>query len=84
MANFMRDDGRGKWEVDRIDGSQVEWRRREAVAGEASIDGGSGWVVDISVDGAPPETQPDFTAGVPDHRQELEIRVPHIKARQCK
>ena len=80
MATYMRDDERGNWEEATIVGSHVEWRRRRSVAGEHLVDGGTGWVVDISVDGAPPHVQPDFNEGVPDRQQELEMRVGQIKA----
>lgn len=80
MTTYMRDDERGNWEETTIDGTHVEWRRRSSVAGEHTIDGGSGWVIDISLNGAPPHVQPDFNEGIPDRRQELELRVRQIKA----
>lgn len=76
MLKYMRDDGLGEWNVDQIDGSHVEWRRREARAVDASF--GTAYVVDISVDGHAPTTFPDFDDKVP-FDQQLEFCVRQMK-----
>ena len=78
MATNMKDDGLGEWIEQEIDGSHVEWRRRESQADEVQIDLGGSHVIDISIDGNPPVKQFDFNEGV-DQAAELELRVKNLK-----
>ena len=76
MIKQMPDDGLGDWTAQEIDGVQVQWRRREYRASEALH--GTDFVIDISLDGAPPVTQPDFNENV-DASQELALRVSFLR-----
>ena len=65
MATYMPDDGLGEWTEEEIHGAHVEWRCRDSRAEEAHF--GTQTVVDISVNGAPPQTFADFAESVSFH-----------------
>jgi hypothetical protein len=73
----MPNDGLGVWTIRYIDGSHVEWRRRLVRAEDAHH--GTQYVVDISIDGKPPRTGPDFNE-ILDSDHELALRVRELKA----
>ena len=63
MPTYMHEDGLGEWTEEEIHGAHVEWRRRDSRADEAHL--GTEKVVDISVNGSPPQTFADFDEKVP-------------------
>lgn len=75
MATYMPADDLGPWNEEDIGEAHVEWRRRDSRADEASF--GTEKVVDVSVNGAPPQTFADFDQKVP-FKQMLEYAVSQL------